>query len=197
MKLYTLAYSANTPTRQQVNVPTNTDYMVGVKIEKNGRLLDLSPSDVTLDGLSADIEMTNGYVTFTNAAGDNASMTSRTLSVNYTPLSAEEIKTFRNTTPAVRTTSARIALSANTEFLNKKLSIFDFYSCVIGTLPISAETITSADVENGFSCAFWPLKPARGEPYTIIIGSIDGTGSAYVAPTIEYDNALRTNPTFN
>ena len=36
MKLYTLEYDCNSPVVQQINVPTNTDYKVGVKFVKDG-----------------------------------------------------------------------------------------------------------------------------------------------------------------
>ena len=37
MKLYTLNYDCNRPMLQQINVPTNTDYKVGIKIYKDGK----------------------------------------------------------------------------------------------------------------------------------------------------------------
>lgn len=89
MNFYTLTYDANLPTKQQVNIPTNTDYKIGVKVVRNGELLDLNPEDVTLGALSADATKTNGYVTFTRSAGDEASMEMYNLSVDYTPLSAQ------------------------------------------------------------------------------------------------------------
>ena len=85
MKFYTLTYDANLPTKQQVNIPTNTDYKIGVKVVKNGELLDLDPTDVTLGTLSADVDKTNGYVTFTKAAGDEASYTQKKLAIVHVP----------------------------------------------------------------------------------------------------------------
>ena len=82
MNLYTLTYNANLPTKQQINVPTNTDYKVGVKIVRNGTEQILSPSDITLGTLSADADTTNGYVTFTETAGDEASCTQKSLTVD-------------------------------------------------------------------------------------------------------------------
>lgn len=72
MKFYTLEYNANLPTKQQVNIPTNTDYRIGVKVTKNGQVLDIDPSEITLGGKAADATKTNGYVTFTMASGDSA-----------------------------------------------------------------------------------------------------------------------------
>lgn len=89
MNFYTLTYDANLPTKQQVNIPTNTDYKIGVKVVRNGELVALKSSDVTLGTLSADANLEDGYVTFTKASGDEASMEMFNLSVDYTPLSAQ------------------------------------------------------------------------------------------------------------
>ena len=32
MKLYTLTYNDARPTKQQVNIPTNSDYKIGIKV---------------------------------------------------------------------------------------------------------------------------------------------------------------------
>lgn len=48
MKFYTLDFDCNTPTVQQVNVPTNTDYKVGIKVRRNGEIQNLSPESVKL-----------------------------------------------------------------------------------------------------------------------------------------------------
>lgn len=78
MRLNTLVFDANLPTVQQVNVPTNSDYKVGMKVKRNGNVQSIKPSEFTItseDGttLSADPDKTNGYVTITKASGDNAS----------------------------------------------------------------------------------------------------------------------------
>lgn len=78
MNFYTLDYDCNTPTVQQINIPTNTDYKVGMKVRRNGEIQNLSPDNFTItdiDGntLSADADKTNGYVTFTKSSGDDAS----------------------------------------------------------------------------------------------------------------------------
>lgn len=78
MKFNTITYDANLPTVQQVNVPTNSDYKVGMKVKRNGSVQSIKPSEFTItdtDGntLSVDSEKTNGYVTITKASGDDAS----------------------------------------------------------------------------------------------------------------------------
>lgn len=81
MKLYTLEFNCNTPTTQQVNIPTNTDFMIGIKVTKNGEVLDIDPEEMTLGGKEADAMKTNGYVTFTSASGDSAKYESKTVAI--------------------------------------------------------------------------------------------------------------------
>lgn len=81
MKFYTLTYDANLPTKQQVNIPTNTDFMVGIKVTKNGEVLDIAPAEMTLGGTAADATKTNGYVTFTSASGDTAKYESKVVAI--------------------------------------------------------------------------------------------------------------------
>ena len=88
MKFTTITYDANLPTVQQVNVPTNTDYKVGMKVKRNGTVQSIKPSEFTItseDGttLSADSEKTNGYVTITKASGDNASFKQYGVHINH------------------------------------------------------------------------------------------------------------------
>ena len=83
MKFYTLDFDCNTPTVQQVNVPTNTDYKVGIKVKRNGTYQNLKPAEVTLGTLSADEGDINGYTTFTLSAGDDASYTRETIDIQH------------------------------------------------------------------------------------------------------------------
>lgn len=96
MKLYTLEYDCNSPVVQQINVPTNTDYKLGIKVKRNGEIQSLSPDSVTLGGLSADAEKTNGYVTFTKSTSDNASFTQLDVQVdkNYAGFGPDEASNF-------------------------------------------------------------------------------------------------------
>ena len=48
MKITTLTFDANLPTTQQVNVPTNTDYKVGMKVKRNGEIQQLGPDEFTI-----------------------------------------------------------------------------------------------------------------------------------------------------
>lgn len=83
MKFYTLTYNCNTPTTQQINVPTNTDYKIGIKVLRNGKEQNLKPAEVTLGTLSADEGDINGYTTFTLSAGDDASYTQEVLDIQH------------------------------------------------------------------------------------------------------------------
>lgn len=88
MKLYTVTYDCNTPTVQRLNIPTNTDYKVGVKIVKNGEVLDIDPEDMTLGATTADAEKLNGYVTFTKSTGAEANYWQGVLAID-----ADDLKT--------------------------------------------------------------------------------------------------------
>lgn len=88
MNFYTLTYDADLPAVQQVNVPTNSDYKVGMKVKRNGEVQSIKPSEFTItaqDGttLSADAEKTNGYVTITKASGDDASFKQYGVHINH------------------------------------------------------------------------------------------------------------------
>ena len=48
MKFNTITLDANLPTTQQVNVPTNTDYKVGMKVKRNGEVQSIKPSEFTI-----------------------------------------------------------------------------------------------------------------------------------------------------
>lgn len=50
MKVQTLEYNANQPMPQQIAVPTNSVYAVGVKVIKDGEVID---GDLSVDGVSA------------------------------------------------------------------------------------------------------------------------------------------------
>lgn len=48
MKLYTLDYDCNLPVTQQVNIATNTDAKIGIKVKKNGDYLNLDGSTLSV-----------------------------------------------------------------------------------------------------------------------------------------------------
>lgn len=86
MKLYTLDYNCNQPLTQQVNIATNTDAKLGIKVQKNGEYLELDGSTLSVvtpnTTISADAELTNGYVTFPISIGDDPSLTQDTVVVD-------------------------------------------------------------------------------------------------------------------
>lgn len=83
MKLYTLDYDCNMPVTQQVNVATNTDAKIGIKVQKDGEYLNLDGSTLSVvtpnTTISADAELTNGYVTFPISTPDTASLVQDTV----------------------------------------------------------------------------------------------------------------------
>ena len=86
MKLYTLKYDCNRPTKQQINIPTNTDYKVGVKVRRNGEMQTLSPDGVKLyTGETYTVEPTNLSV------GQSSSLTSYASAVNVLGQNTSEV----------------------------------------------------------------------------------------------------------
>lgn len=91
MKLYTLTYDCNTPTKQQVNIPTNTDYKVGIKVKRNGEIQALSPNSIKMfTGETYTIEPTN------LSAGQSSSLAGATTAViiaaqNTTEIAGQEV----------------------------------------------------------------------------------------------------------
>lgn len=83
MKLYTLDYNCNQPLTQQVNIATNTDAKLGIKVQKDGEYLNLDGSSLSVvtpnATISADEELTNGYVTFPISIGDEPTLTQDTV----------------------------------------------------------------------------------------------------------------------
>ena len=105
MNFYTLEFDCNTPTVQQINAPTNTDYKIGMKVRRNGEVQSVNPSAFTLsaqDGtvLSVDSEKTNDYVTITKASADAASFKQydvRIDTTDYVDISAQNSNKGRST----------------------------------------------------------------------------------------------------
>ena len=145
MKLYTLTYDCNTPTKQQINIPTNTDYKVGIKVTRNGKQSILAPSEVLLDTLSADTDKTNGYVTFTESTGDTPSMVEKDIVINkghdanYYSCDIE-----KNTTGS--TASFQLLSADISEYAGKEVFAKDFYIAFNRSSTAFDEATLSADL---------------------------------------------------
>lgn len=96
MNFYTLEYDCNTPVTQQINVPTNTDYKVGIKVKKDGQDINLQPAQLTVGDNTIDGTKTNGYVTYAASNGDSASFTQFDVQVdkNYAGFGPDEASNF-------------------------------------------------------------------------------------------------------
>lgn len=192
MKFYTLTYDANLPTTQQVNVPTNTDYKLGVKVRRNGEIQNLSPESVTLGTLSADSDKTNGYVTFTLSAGDNASYTQDTLSVDkgydaefYKPAYVEQ-----NTTGAPLPV---VLVSADlSDFVGKTIYPEDVYYSGVGN---SRGEVSASELDENFGPYWrdndWILAAALD--FKPLITDKDGNAQVYMVVTKAVRDLYITN----
>lgn len=189
MKFYTLTYDANLPTKQQVNVPTNTDYKIGVKVVKNGELLDLDPADVTLGSLSADADKTNGYVTFTEAAGDDASYTQKKLAIVHVPNEAKLVFT---------PSKSSVVYQASYNLSATGFSSFFPEDAVIGTATSKTAQPLSTDVTTWDNPVFWPpvtgVGDVVGAKVKIIWPYAGTTGAIYWRMATKTYNALYDDP---
>lgn len=178
MKLYTLTYDCNTPTTQQVNVPTNSDYKVGVKVLRNGKEQSLKPAEVTLGTLSADTDDVNGYTTFTLSAGDNASYTQETLDIQHGYEAGYFKAAFavQNTTGS---TQAITIISADlSDFVGKTIYPKDVYYSGLGN---SRSELALSSLEENFG-PYWRELPwnYNSLDFKTLIEDKDGNTQIYM-----------------
>ena len=73
MKIYTAEYDFNRPMMRSITVPTNTEYKIGIAATLNGKELNLTKSDVTIELGNGDILQPSGkyndYITFNYSQG--------------------------------------------------------------------------------------------------------------------------------
>lgn len=84
MKYYTIDYNANQPSNKQISVPTDSDYGVAVKIEKDGSVLS---GDTKIGDLSATTTRGDYYI-FVLSSGSTPSMTKKTVTITSDGFSA-------------------------------------------------------------------------------------------------------------
>ena len=91
MKFYTLDFDCNAPMTQQVNIPTNTDYKVGIKVKRNGAYQNLKPAEVKFyTGKSTEIQPTNFNSTPADIASSKATVLVAMLPANISADLGEE-----------------------------------------------------------------------------------------------------------
>lgn len=155
MKLYTLNYNCNVPTTQQINVPTNTDYKVGIKVTRNGKEQNLKPAEVKLytgksngEYISPDDGLTNGYMTFTRSTEDEAFGEADVIDIQHAQDSTVEIQKYTNNTgaqvsqPLLSCTAEELGIAGKTIYpeMTKMGALF-----AQSTEPTDAELKASAD----------------------------------------------------
>lgn len=172
MNFYTLTYDANLPTKQQINVPTNTDFKVGVKVKRNGELLNLDPADVTLGTLSADAKKTDGYVTFTKEAGDEASYTQKKLAIDHVPKENKLAVAFGKAGTATTVTYNLSATGFSSFFVD---------DIVLGFVTSKEAPPLSTDVTTFDKPTFWPPVEGSvvGAKVQMVIPYAGTTGATY------------------
>lgn len=175
MKLYNLTYDCNNPVVQQINVPTNTDYIVGVKVLRDGNIQNLGTNSVKLGTLSADAEKVNGYVTFTLSAGDSASYTSKKVGIekgyDYEFYDHNEIVNTSGTATTVTGLSADMSEYAGVTI--KPDDVLLYARAKTGTVPPTEEEMLSD------ATTYWDL-PSQFGPLMIKPFIVDASGTTKV-----------------
>ena len=146
MKIYTLDFDCNQPTAQQVNVPTNTYYKLGIKVKRNGAYQNLKPAEVTLGTLSADEGDVNGYTTFTLSAGDDASYTQEIIDIQHAQDSASLFQVTHNDTGA-QITHPPISAAVPSDFVGKTITpqtLMLCYTAASDAKPVESDVALSA-----------------------------------------------------
>lgn len=186
MNFYTLTYDADLPAAQQVNIPTNTDYKVGIKVLRNGKEQNLKPAEVTLGTLSADEGDVNGYTTFTLSAGDNASYTQETLDIQH-GFDDAVVEYFSKQNTGTGTMTLNGELSATAESLGLTGKTVDAENFYIGAVRSANEEPTDAEVLSTLANPFYsdntlfqnrfPVRKANGG---FILTTVGATRNLYI-----------------
>ena len=185
MNFYTLDYDCNTPVTQQINVPTNTDYKVGIKVTRNGKLVTLNSAEVALDGLSSDREKTNGYMTFTNSTSDTPSFVQKNLDIHHGyEIDVVKKSYFFNTTGANYRYPYGSELSATVEELGlvgQTIKATDIWFAVSPSLSVNVEPTVDEMKQNSYFTASEPTKSGWNQQNFIHTSNGDAwlAGSAF------------------
>lgn len=74
MKFYTTSYKIGQPSIKKINVGTNSDYMIGVKVyDQNGNPFSLDTESIALVDKNGDLypeKIKNGYAAFVMSSND-------------------------------------------------------------------------------------------------------------------------------
>ena len=73
MKVQTIKYDVDKPTPQQITVPLNSDYSLGVKVYKDGEQIELKSNQLSVDGEVA-TGQENSYNIFELSSGSDVGM---------------------------------------------------------------------------------------------------------------------------
>lgn len=186
MTFYTLKYDVLCPTVQQLNIPTNTDYKVGVKVARGVDEVDLGDGrGVTLGGLSSE-GLEDGYVTFAKSSGDEASLGEDTVSVDIRPAAVENYLTGYATKPFPWVPLQQFRCNVGLDdFAGQSIAVGDFYCAAV------PDSTSTQDAEDALSGAF-DLQPSEVSGVTQRI-AIDNfvTVYGYFSANSAWDAAVR------
>ena len=73
MNVQTIEFDASTPIQKQITVPTNSDFAVGIKVYRDGEVVDVKRHELSVNGQIAS-DQRNGYNIFELSSDSNVGM---------------------------------------------------------------------------------------------------------------------------
>ena len=92
MKYFTIDHDMNRPMPNQINVPLNSEYGIGVRVFKNEQPIELGMDELSVNGMSA-VTQVGGYNLYELSSGDVQTMNTIDVIANK----QAEGETFENT----------------------------------------------------------------------------------------------------
>lgn len=106
MKYFTIDHDMNRPMPNQINVPLNSEYGIGVRVFKNEQPIELGMDELSVNGMSA-VTQVGGYNLYELSSGDVQTMKTVDVDVTKAPTLYKE---FNPVGEAVNTTSRVITV---------------------------------------------------------------------------------------
>lgn len=130
MNYYTIDYDVNRPMANQITVPMNSEYGIGVRIIKDNEPVNLEMGELSVNGMSATSQV-NGYNLYELSSGNVETMKS----LDVIAYKEAEGETFENTViarqPSNREAVITISLDAvleGTEIAPSNIAVFEMSS---------------------------------------------------------------------
>lgn len=114
MNYYTIDYDVNRPMENQITVPMNSEYGIGVRVIKDNEPVNLEMGELSVNGMSATSQV-NGYNLYELSSGNDTGMNTLDVEARKEPTVGKEINPVGeavNTSNRAKTFSIIVPLSA-------------------------------------------------------------------------------------